>query len=191
MNRTRISCTIVFCLLFTAVTFVQRGSAQEDPAKTHENSPEAQQPENRPENAPEAKPEKQENPKPEKDKQDKNQDKNKDEKGAKPSSKDEGRSARDQGAQAGQMHPAGKSGHIPDDKFRSSFGKSHTFVMSKPIVVNNQPTFQHGGYAFVLVDPWPTGWAYTDDCYIDYIDGDYFLFDMLHPGVRIALFVEM
>jgi hypothetical protein len=42
-----------------------------------------------------------------------------------------------------------------------------------------------------LVDAWPAGWAYTDDCYIDYIDGEYFLFDLLHPGVRIAVFVVM
>jgi len=26
---------------------------------------------------------------------------------------------------------------------------------------------------------------------VDYIDGEYFLFDLLHPGVRIALFVVM
>ncbi len=187
MNLIRIACTIVLCLLFTAVAYVPRGSAQDEPAKTHENSPEAQQPETRPE---EAKPEKQENAKPEKEKQDKNQDKNKDEKETKPS-KDGRGSARGQADNAGQMRPAGKSGHIPDDKFRSNFGKSHTFVMSKPMVVNGQPTFQHGGYSFVLVDPWPTGWAYADDCYVDYIDGEYFLFDVLHPGVRIALFVEI
>ena len=27
------------------------------------------------------------------------------------------------------------------------------------------------------------------NCYIDYIDGEYFLFDLLHPGIRIAVFV--
>lgn len=30
---------------------------------------------------------------------------------------------------------------------------------------------------------------HADDCYVDYIDGEYFLFDLLHPGVRIALIV--
>ena len=87
-------------------------------------------------------------------------------------------------------HPASKGGHIPDDKFRSHFGKSHTFHPSRPTIVNNQPTFVYGGYSFIMVDPWPAEWAYTDDCYIDYIDGEYFLFDLLHPGVRIALFVS-
>ena len=43
----------------------------------------------------------------------------------------------------------------------------------------------------MFVDPWPVEWVYTDDCYIEYIDGDYFLFDVLHPGVRVALFVVM
>jgi len=57
--------------------------------------------------------------------------------------------------------------------------------------VNNQPTFGYGGYTFVLVNPWPSEWVYTDDCYIDYIDGEYFLFDALHPDVRVALFISM
>lgn len=87
--------------------------------------------------------------------------------------------------------PAGKSGHIPDDRFRGSFGRSHTFVVQRTTVVEGRPGFVYGGYSFVFVDPWPAGWAYTDDCYVDYIDGDYFLFDLLHPGVRIALFVVM
>ena len=87
--------------------------------------------------------------------------------------------------------PAGKGGHIPDDKFRSQFGRGHTFHAQHPQVVNGQPQFFYGGYNFVLVDTWPADWAYTDDCYIDYVDGEYFLFDLLHPGMRIALFVVM
>ncbi len=96
----------------------------------------------------------------------------------------------DHAAQGGHAQPAGKGGHIPDDKFRASFGRSHTFT-AKTVIVEGQPQFQYSGYSFQLVDPWPVGWAYTDDCYIDYIDGEYFLFDLLHPGVRIAVFVVM
>ena len=88
-------------------------------------------------------------------------------------------------------HAASKGGHIPDDKFRSTFTKAHTFVISRPVIVDNQPRFQYGGYWFEIVNPWPTDWAYTDECYIDYIDGDYFLFDLLHPGERVAIFVTM
>jgi hypothetical protein len=59
------------------------------------------------------------------------------------------------------------------------------------VIVQGQPQFQYSGYNFQLVDAWPEGWEYTDDCYIDYLDGEYFLFDLLHPGVRIAVFVVM
>jgi len=31
----------------------------------------------------------------------------------------------------------------------------------------------------------------TDDCYIDYIDGEYFLVDLVHPEFRIGLSVVM
>jgi hypothetical protein len=86
---------------------------------------------------------------------------------------------------------AQQSNHIPDDKFRAHFGRQHTLVISRPTVVEGQPRFQYGGYSFIIIDPWPAGWAYTDQCYIDYIDGEYFLFDLLHPGVRIALSVVL
>src|SRR5271165_499607 len=77
---------------------------------------------------------------------------------------------------------------IPDDKFRSHFGRQHTFrVQTK--VVEGQPRFQYGGYWFALANPWPADWAYTDDCYIDYIDGEYVLIDLLHPGIEIPVIV--
>jgi hypothetical protein len=87
--------------------------------------------------------------------------------------------------------PAGKSQHIPDDKFRQNFGREHVVVINRPVIVEGRPRFQTGGYWFEIVDPWPIDWAYTDQVYIDYIDGEYFLFDVLHPGVRIALFVTL
>ena len=122
---------------------------------------------------------------------------------AKPAKQDDERRAQDQShpqaAPERQDHPeqrqadarpAGKGGHIPDEKFHANFGRSHTF-RAQTVIVSGQPQFQYGGYSFQLVDAWPVGWAYTDDCYIDYIDGEYFLFDLLHPGVRIAVFVVM
>ena len=87
--------------------------------------------------------------------------------------------------------PAGKSQRIPDDKFRAHFGREHTVVINRPVIVEGQPRFQSGGYWFVISDPWPVGWAYTDQVYVDYVDGEYFLFDVLHPGVRVALFVTL
>lgn len=88
-------------------------------------------------------------------------------------------------------HPKGKSARIPDQQFKSSFGKSHTFVVQRTTVVEGQPGFVYSGVNFIFLDPWPTEWVYTDDCYVDYIDGEYFLFNVLHPGIRIALFVVL
>jgi hypothetical protein len=105
-------------------------------------------------------------------------------------SRDEMKQGR-QEQQEGHARPAGKGGHIPDDRFRAQFGRSHAFRVQRPVVVEGQPRFEYGGYSFVLIDAWPADWAYTDDCYVDYIDGEYFLFDLLHPGMRIALFVVM
>jgi hypothetical protein len=84
-----------------------------------------------------------------------------------------------------------RGGHIPDDKFRAQFGRQHTFKINRTTTAQGQPGFQYGGYTFVIVDAWPAGWVYTDDCYIDYVDGEYFLFDLLHPGVGVAIIVVL
>ncbi|MGB7603543.1 MAG: hypothetical protein WBM24_24800 [Candidatus Sulfotelmatobacter sp.] len=98
----------------------------------------------------------------------------------------------DRAMQNGGDHakPAGQQGgqRIPDDKFRANFGRQHTFRVQTQ-VVQGQPRFQYGGYWFALANPWPGDWAYTDDCYVDYIDGEYVLIDLLHPGVEIPLVV--
>lgn len=83
-----------------------------------------------------------------------------------------------------------RGGHIPDDQFRAHFGRGHHF-RAQGVIVAGQPQFQYSGYTFELVNPWPAGWAYTDDCYVDYIDGQYYLIDLAHPGVEIALIVLM
>lgn len=90
-----------------------------------------------------------------------------------------------------QNHPAADRGrHISDDQFRAHFGREHTFHVRREQVVNvSQPVVVYGGYSFELVDAWPSDWSYDDDCYVDYIDGEYFLFDIRHPGIRIAVFV--
>jgi len=127
----------------------------------------------KPERVEDAKPPKQDEAKPPR-----NEGKAENQENAKPSKSDE---------RAGQA----AAGHIPDDKFRAHFGRQHTVVIHQPKMVNGQPRFQYGGYWFNIVDPWPVGWAYTDDCYIDYVDGEYFLFDLLHPGVRVAIVVVL
>lgn len=92
----------------------------------------------------------------------------------------------------GNAHPAqGQKGQrIPDDKFRSSFGREHHFRVQRTEIVNQaQPQVVYGGYTFVLQQPWPSEWSYDDDCYIDYVDGSYYLIDLNHPGIQILVFV--
>jgi len=80
--------------------------------------------------------------------------------------------------------------HIPDEQFRASFGQQHRFhVQRERIVSSSQPVVVYGGYNFQLVEPWPSEWSYDDDCYIDYVDDGYYLFDAYHPGFRIAVIV--
>ena len=78
---------------------------------------------------------------------------------------------------------------ISDEHFREHFGREHHFAVRHVTVVEGRPRFEYGGYRFEIAQPWPAGWAYTDDCYIDFIDGEYYLFNLRHPGVRVAVTV--
>ena len=79
---------------------------------------------------------------------------------------------------------------IPDEKFRASFGRQRTFHVQRTQIVNHpQPTIVYAGYSFVFVDPWPVMWGFDDPVFIDFVDDEYFLFDPLYPGVRVALVV--
>ena len=109
--------------------------------------------------------------------------------GQKPADEKHGTSAQKQPAR-----PSGKSAHIPDAKSKASFGKQHTFpakrvITNTTVIVPNQTQFVFEGYTFIFLDPWPEDWLFTDDCYIEYVDDEYFLFDNLHPGIRVGLFV--
>ena len=59
---------------------------------------------------------------------------------------------------------------IPEDRFRTNFGRQHTFSIGQPVIVAGTPRFQYGGYWFVIAQPWPVGWVYTDVVYVDYIE---------------------
>jgi hypothetical protein len=79
---------------------------------------------------------------------------------------------------------------IPDDRFRASFGPRHKFRVRREEVINNpRPVITSAGYSFELLEPWPREWSFTDVCYIDYADDQYYLFNPLHAGMRIALIV--
>ncbi|MGA7927168.1 MAG: hypothetical protein WCA20_14390 [Candidatus Sulfotelmatobacter sp.] len=78
---------------------------------------------------------------------------------------------------------------ISDEHFRANFGREHYFAVGRVTVVAGHPHFAYGGYRFEIGQPWPARWAYTDHCYIDFIEGRYFLFNVRYPGVRVAVTV--
>lgn len=178
MKRLTTTFSLAFFLIFGVSAYTQEPSDNNRPRQQEE-----QKPEPKPE---QTKPPKQEEPKPSKQAKPKHEQLPEQESAKRPHEE------HDQSAgQARQGRAASKGGHIPDDKFRASFGRQHTFAIGQPVVVESRPRFQYGSYWFEIVDPWPADWAYADDCYIDYVDGDYFLFDLLHPGERVVVFVVM
>jgi hypothetical protein len=99
----------------------------------------------------------------------------------------------DKGARQEERHDQDKhdehARRIDDEHFRAHFGHDHHFAVRHVEVVGGRPHFAYGGYNFEIVDAWPAGWSYSDNCYIDFVDGGYFLFNLRHPGVRIAVTV--
>jgi hypothetical protein len=81
----------------------------------------------------------------------------------------------------------GHYGRIPDDHYRAHFGRGHSFHMGRPQMVGGYNRFQYGGYWFGYNQGWPSGWDYNDDCYVEYIDGVYYMFNVRHPGFRLTL----
>jgi len=94
-------------------------------------------------------------------------------------------------AQNGRDQRGGAHGRIADNDYRAHFGHDHHFAVRQFVtttrIVPHQTQFVYSGYTFIFLDPWPSDWAMTDDCYIDYEDGQYVLIDLDHPGVTIAL----
>ena len=84
---------------------------------------------------------------------------------------------------------ARSNSRIPDDRFRSNFGSGHDFRIGSPRMVGGYSRFQYGGYWFGFVQPWPVDWYYTDDVYIDYLNGGYYLCNPSDPGVRVGISV--
>jgi hypothetical protein len=180
-----LSTTLLLLLLGSGVSVC----AQQD---QHEDVKPQTQEEEKPPKQDEAKP-----AKPQEDKSATQENENKEEKKQEgKETKEDKASRQDEGTHqpAQNDHPmqpaqgrAGQAGHIPDDQLRAHFGRDHRFRIGHPTVVEGQPRFQYGGYWFVMTDPWPAGWDYNDEVYVDYIDGVYYLIDPLHPGVQIVV----
>jgi len=83
--------------------------------------------------------------------------------------------------------PAHSSSHgrISNSHYAASFGSRHRFHINRDDYQRRR--FTYGGYSFGFVDPWPSAWAYSDPVYVVYLDGGYYMYDPLHPGIRITL----
>jgi hypothetical protein len=80
---------------------------------------------------------------------------------------------------------SGDHGRISDDHYRASFGSGHNFHVNRGDYDHRR--FDYGGYSFGFIDSWPVGWGYTDSVYVVYDDGAYYMYDVVHPGVRISV----
>jgi hypothetical protein len=76
-------------------------------------------------------------------------------------------------------------GRISDARYASNFGSGHSFHVNRGDY--DRRRFEYGGYSFGFMDPWPIGWGYSDDVYVVYADGGYYMYDRFHPGVRISV----
>jgi hypothetical protein len=94
---------------------------------------------------------------------------------------------RDQGrGEVANNGPRGNGGdrRIPEDRYRASFGRGHTFHVHR-----DHDRFDFGGFAFEFQDAWPSGWSDNDDFYIVEIDGVDYLCDARFPDQRIVVVV--
>jgi DNA mismatch repair ATPase MutL len=80
----------------------------------------------------------------------------------------------------------GQGQRIPPQKFQASFGRGHHFRVRH---LDDRHRFQYGGYWFEVSQPWPAGWSYDDDCYIEDDGGAYYLVDLIHPDFRVLVIV--
>jgi hypothetical protein len=78
-------------------------------------------------------------------------------------------------------------GRIADDRYRANFGHGHWFRMGRPRFVSGYNRFQYSGYWFGYNEPWPSGWGYNDDVYVEYIEGGYYMYNRRHPGIHLTL----
>lgn len=192
---------LIVCVLFALCTFVlaqqprqeeNRPPEPQEPRQAEPRQGEPRQAEPRQAEPRQAEPRQAEpRPEPRPEENRPSRDEKQDQKRQPKQSRDQMRPAQQDRREQGHARPAGRSAHIPDDRFHGQFGRAHTFAIRPTVVSQGNQGFIYGGYTFVFLDPWPADWAYTDDCYVDYVDDDYYLYDLMHPGMRVALFVVM
>jgi hypothetical protein len=76
-------------------------------------------------------------------------------------------------------------GRISDARCTASFGSGHTFHVSQS--EHEHRRFPYSGLLFGFIDPWPVGWGYGDNVWVMFVDGGYYMCDLIHPRVRISI----
>jgi hypothetical protein len=99
----------------------------------------------------------------------------------KPAEKQQSQQSKSANAKSGE----GAHGRISEAHYSASFGSGHNFHVNQGDYNNHR--FNYGGYSFGFIDPWPVGWGYSDDVYVVYDDGAYYMYDIVHPGLRISI----
>jgi hypothetical protein len=81
--------------------------------------------------------------------------------------------------------------YVSKPHYESYFGPGHVFrIRERPVMYRGYPRFNHQGYNFLLVDPypetWEESWYSTDDVYIVH-DNGYYLYNRTRPGHPLAV----
>jgi hypothetical protein len=185
--------TFGLAIALSQVLVAQEPAPDKQKPRPEEPAPKTPEPDDRQQPQPNAKP----TPQQQQEKQEKEQQKadKKQEKEQEKQSKDEAKKGTEkntaqQPAQTtqGNKTQAGnaKGQRIPPQKFQASFGNQHQFRVRH---LEDGRRFQYGGYWFEMVEVWPAGWSYDDECYIDEDGDDYYLVDAFHPDTRVMVIV--
>jgi hypothetical protein len=95
------------------------------------------------------------------------------------------RQSAQQSQRDGENRGGGDHGRISDEHYRTSFGREHNFHVNQRDYDSRR--FEYGGYSFGFIDPWPAAWYYTDDVYVVYANGGYYMYNPAHPAIRISV----
>lgn len=74
---------------------------------------------------------------------------------------------------------------IREEDFHAHFGREHHFRVQR----RDDRHFFYSNYNFEYDQPWPSAWSYDDDVYVDDVDGQYYLIDPVHPGLRLLVVI--
>jgi outer membrane biosynthesis protein TonB len=161
---------------------------QQEPKKQPE--PKAK-PAQEPDDKPKPKPEKQNPAPPSLPKQQKPEEQQPDEKERQKQQKEQAKKEKNRPTQGQDSQQngrqSGKGQRIPPEQFRANFGREHHFRITRSGGDNRQ--FHYGGYWFEVVEVWPAGWSFDEDCYLEQDGDDYYLVEVARPEIRVVVIV--